>query len=398
VSSPASPEGGNLFENLFAQLGRMFAASGPVNWELARQFAQWAAAEGGQEGNVDPMERIRFEELIRVADLHVSDVTGLATSTTGRVVTVRAVNRVDWATSTLDAWRPLLGSLAEALQAPPSAAGDDEAEGDEDGMPAGLGKMLGQMMPGLQAAFLGLQCGSMVGSMSQRAFGQYDLPIPRPAGDELLVVPENVSGFATDWSLPPDDVRLWVCISELTHHAVIGRPHVRDELTSLLGEYVSSFDPAAASLEEHLGEVDPTDPSSFERVLGDPGALLGEIQSERQRALLPRLGGLIAVIEGYVDHAVDLVGRRIIASYGPLTEALRRRRVERGQGERLVERLLGVELRQEQYDRGAAFIRGVVERAGDDGLTGLWESARTLPTPAEVDAPGLWLERIRLPE
>ena len=39
----------------------------------------------------------------------------------------------------------------------------------------------------------------------------------------------------------------------------------------------------------------------------------------------------------------------------------------------------------------------MVERAGEDGLARLWTSARTLPTPAEVDAPGLWLERIDLP-
>jgi uncharacterized protein (DUF2342 family) len=51
-----------------------------------------------------------------------------------------------------------------------------------------------------------------------------------------------------------------------------------------------------------------------------------------------------------------------------------------------------------QVDRGAAFVRGVVERAGEDGLSRLVLDVRALPTPAEVDAPGLWLERIDLPE
>ena len=37
-------------------------------------------------------------------------------------------------------------------------------------------------------------------------------------------------------------------------------------------------------------------------------------------------------------------------------------------------------------------------RAGDQGLARLWSSPHTLPTPAEVDAPGLWLERIDLTE
>lgn len=404
MSSPFPAEGGNPFELLFTQLGQMFRSSGPVNWDLARQFAQWSAAEGTDLGNVEPLERIRLEELVKVADLHVSDVTGLPTSSTGRVVTVRPVTRAEWASRTLEGWRPLLESLAGSLnQAPaegsaPEGPGGPGAAADDEGPTAGWEGMLRPLMPGLQAAFLGLQFGSMLGSMAQRALGQYDLPIPRPPGDELLVVAQNVTAFAADWSLSADDVRLWVCLSEVAHHAVLARPPVRARLEELLTAYVSGFDPSAASLEDRLADVDPSDPSSLERVLGDPAALLGEIQSENQRRLLPQLASLLAVIEGYVDHVVDEAGSRLIGSHGPLTEALRRRRVERGQGERMVERLLGVELRQEQYDRGTAFIRGVVDRAGPEALSKLWMLPHGLPTPAEVEAPGLWLERIALPD
>ena len=77
-----------------------------------------------------------------------------------------------------------------------------------------------------------------------------------------------------------------------------------------------------------------------------------------------------------------------------LTEALRRRRVEAAAADRFVERLFGLELTQATYDRGSAFVRGVLEREGEDGLRRLWEGDEQLPTPAEVDAPGLWLARI----
>ena len=94
---------------------------------------------------------------------------------------------------------------------------------------------------------------------------------------------------------------------------------------------------------------------------------------------------------------MDSVGHRLISSYGSLTEALRRRRVERGEADRFVERLFGLELGQAQFDRGAAFVTGVLERGGEQALAQLWTSARHLPTPPEVDAPGLWLERISIP-
>jgi uncharacterized protein (DUF2342 family) len=37
-----------------------------------------------------------------------------------------------------------------------------------------------------------------------------------------------------------------------------------------------------------------------------------------------------------------------------------------------------------------------LERAGEGELSRLWESPAGLPTPAEIDAPGLWLARIDL--
>jgi uncharacterized protein (DUF2342 family) len=95
---------------------------------------------------------------------------------------------------------------------------------------------------------------------------------------------------------------------------------------------------------------------------------------------------------------MDDIGQGLIGSYGMVTEAMRRRRVTADPSDRFVERLLGLELSQAQYERGATFISGVVERAGPKALERLWASERELPTPAEVDAPGLWLARIDLPD
>ncbi|HPU39455.1 MAG TPA: zinc-dependent metalloprotease, partial [Microthrixaceae bacterium] len=116
-------------------------------------------------------------------------------------------------------------------------------------------------------------------------------------------------------------------------------------------------------------------------------------QSDAQRALMPRIETLVATVEGYVDHVLDRLGHRLIADYDRVTEAMRRRRVEFGPERRFVERLFGLELRQATFDRGAAFVDGLVERAGVEVLDQLWADVEHLPTPAELDAPGLWLAR-----
>jgi uncharacterized protein (DUF2342 family) len=55
-----------------------------------------------------------------------------------------------------------------------------------------------------------------------------------------------------------------------------------------------------------------------------------------------------------------------------------------------------VALDGDHYEQGQSFVRGIVERAGEDGLARLWKSAHELPTSAELSAPGLWLARIDL--
>ena len=392
MSDPDSPEESNPFKGMpiFGDLGKLFSQQASSTWETARQIAVVVATEGEPEPNVDPADRIALGELARVAELQVANTTGLSTTRDGRAASIVAVTRSRWATATLEAYQNLLEPLGSAS----SQAEEEEMSFD----PAQA--MFGQIMRMVGPVILSMTAGSMVGNLAGRSLGQYDLPIPRD-GSELMVVPANIDALADGWSLDSDDLRLWVCLNELTHHAVLSIPHVGQRLDGLLAEYVRSFETDPAALENRLSDLDLTDPdslSSLQSILGDPEVLLGAVQSPAQRVLLPQITALVTVIAGYVDWAMDSIGRGLIGAYQQLSEALRRRRVAAGAADRFIERLFGLELTQDEYDRGAAFATGVVERAGTEGLARLWHSERELPTPAEVDAPGLWLARIDLPE
>jgi putative hydrolase len=401
---------GNPFDGLpfFGDLAKLLGQGGGVPWDAARSLALAVATEGQSEPNVEPVERIKLEQLARVAELQVANVTGLSTTVGGRELSVMPVNRALWATRTLDAFRPLLEKLATALGQPADEGDDAEDEGlsrqelaelglsDDDPMAAVIGPMLQAMQPTMVA----MTAGSMVGHLARRSFGQYDLPIPRPPSGELMIVVPNLDEFGEGWSLPPDDLKLWICVHEIAHHAVLGVPHVRARLDDLIGRFATGFRNDPHAFEDHLRDLETSDEGDLlgqlQQVLGEPGALLGAIQSEEQRSLRPQLEATVAVVVGVVDHVMDQVGAKLIGSYGMLTEALRRRRVETSEADRFVERLIGLELTQATYDRGAAFVDGVIERAGEEGLARLWEDERMLPSPPEVDAPGLWLARIDL--
>ncbi len=390
---------GDPFEGmpLFGDIARMLGQQGGGAWDSARQLGISVATGGQPEANIDPVDRISIEQLARVADLRVADATGLSTSVGGRSVSVRPVNRTSWVMESLEAYRPLVERLAEAL-------GPGEAPAEEPVDPTDpMAGMFAGMLQMFQPMVLAMTAGSMVGHMATRTLGQYDLPIPRPptgtGADELLLAVPNLDAFAAEWSIANDDLRLWICVHEVAHHAIFGVPHVRARMDDLLTRYVSSFRNDPDALEERIGQVDLSDPSALahlQEVMGSPEVILGAITSPEQDALRPQIEALVAMVVGVVDHVLDLVGGELIPSYPMLTEALRRRRVEAAEADRFVERLFGLELRQATYDRGSAFVAGVMERAGEDGLRRLWADAEMLPTPPEIDAPGLWLARIDL--
>ncbi len=376
----------------FSELGKMLSQQGPLSWDAARQVAIMSATGGEAEANVDPQLRITIEQLARVAELQVSSRTGLSTSVSGSELKIVPVTRTQWVQTSLEAWRPLFERLAAAL----ADDGEDEPALTDPNDPAGfmapLMKMVGPMM-------LGMTAGGLLGQLARRSFGQYDTPVPRSPSDEVLVVPANISTFGDEWSLDSDDLYLWVCLYEVTHHAVMGIPHVRQRLEELLHRYLDAFEADPGAFEQKLEQLDPTamtDMSGLQDIFSDPEALLGAMRSPQQEALLPHLVALTSTIVGYVDWTMDQIGASLITSYQQVTEAVRRRRVEADPSDRFVEQLFGLELSQSVYEAGAEFVQEIASRAGDDGVARLWVDPENLPTPNEIEAPGVWVARVGL--
>ncbi|WP_040493228.1 zinc-dependent metalloprotease [Ilumatobacter nonamiensis] len=383
----------NPFEGLpmFGDISRMLANQGPLNWDAARQFAISSAS--GSDGftggaavptaNIDPAVRIKYAELAEIARLHVTDVMGVDVPE----VEPSVATPEQWAVETLEAYRPLFTELATSL----GASDDDEAESDPMAqMMAGLSKMMAPAM-------LGMAVGSMVGNLAHRAFGVYDLPIPR-ATPSLVLVPPTIDAFADAWEISIDEMRLWVLAHELAGLALFSIDHIADHLRELVRRHVGAFRPDASAVTDKLTtlDADPSDPlAAMQQAFGDPEVLLGAIRSDEQLAMEPALDAAVATTIGVIDWVVDAVAVRIIGGNAlQIAEAARRRRAETSPDDLFVERLLGIRLGAEQTARGKAFVQGVVDRAGESGLAPLFNDPEAIPTPNEIEAPGLWLARV----
>ena len=382
------PESENPFENLpmFGDLARALAGQGPLNWDAARQFAGLAATGGAAEANIDPTVRIKLGELAQIAEMHVRDLTGFD----GPSPEVTPVTTGTWAQRTLEAYRPLFTELATSLGQPTVPAdGDIDLNADPlMSMMANLSKMMAPSM-------MGMAVGSMVGRMATHAFGQHDLPIPR-RDTSITVMPGNIDRFAQEWSISADEMRMWVLAQELTGHALFSITSLREDFASLVRRHVGAFRPDPEAIAEKLSSLESEDGDplqAMQQAFGDPAVLLGAVQSPEQRELEPSLDAAAAAVIGYVDYMVDGVSVRVIGGDAlRIAEAVRRRRVDHSADDVYIERLLG----HHQVQRGKNFIGGVVDRVGEARLSALLAAPNALPTPAEIDAPGLWVARLEL--
>lgn len=378
---------------LFGDISRALSGQGPLNWDAARQFAMLAATGADPLGgtqptaspNVDPSVRIKYAELAAIARPHVADVMQLEVPATEPTVATPE----QWAHQTLEAYRPLFTELATSLgpsdDLPAEAAADPMAQ-----MMASIGKLMAPAM-------LGMSVGSMVGNLARRAFGVYDLPIPRPT-PALTLVPATIDRFADEWSIDLDEMRLWVLAHELAGLTLLSIEHIAAHLRGLVQRHVGAFRPDSGAISEKLGSLDisASDPMAMlQQAFGDPEVLLGAVRSPEQLAMEPELDAAVAVTIGVIDWTVDAVAVRMIGGNAlQIAEAVRRRRAEVSPDDVFVERLLGIRLGSEQTARGKAFVQGVVDRAGEHGLAPLFNDPAAVPTPNEIVAPGLWLARV----
>jgi uncharacterized protein (DUF2342 family) len=77
---------------------------------------------------------------------------------------------------------------------------------------------------------------------------------------------------------------------------------------------------------------------------------------------------------------------------GRTEEAMRRYR-ESEHADPVFERLLGIEMKRQQYAVGRRFCDTVAERSDEQTLAKMWDSAEALPSLPELDEPTLWLAR-----
>ena len=105
----------------------------------------------------------------------------------------------------------------------------------------------------------------------------------------------------------------------------------------------------------------------------------------------------MSLIEGHAEHTMDAVGAEVLPSLPRLRAAMNRRREARGLPWRVLERLLGLELKLRQYEVGRRFCDAVVSEGGPQALARAWSGPGGAAEHRRAQAPAEWLARTRGP-
>jgi coenzyme F420 biosynthesis associated uncharacterized protein len=340
-----------------------------VDWGLARQIAALAAGRGS-EGAV-PFDAAALSTEMEPA---VARYTGLALGTP--MPPAEVVTRAQWAGVNLETLSHILDPVAARL---------DERLGF-------AGPLAGALRAGA-AATLAAEAGLVMGYLSSRVLGQYDVSLLGAETEpRLLFVGSNLEGAVRDLEVDADSFGRWICAHELTHvFQFQGVPWLREHMSGLLRRYVETLEVRIESGSAG-GLPSLPDPSRLVETFRE-GGLAALVQSPEQRALMDEIQATMSVIEGYSEHVMDAIAAEVIPDHEQLREAMDRRRRSRSAPQRIIERLLGFDVKLRQYELGKQFADAVASEAGIEGLNRVWLSPEALPSADELQHPSMWLKR-----
>lgn len=381
-----------------------------VDWDLAARVGRRVA--GGEELDMRPAWSRQFTELSTTADQAVAEFTGLGGDLGPPVA--EPLDRGEWVENNLATLRRVLRPLAERLATRKSW----QAQGAvPNALRAGT------------RTLTGAEAGTLLGYVGQRVLGQYDLPLPSPAdpaspvwrgepgeprggaplaqgppgaaqalapsprsseeGRVWYVVP-NVVSTERRHGFRPRDFRLWIALHETTHRRQFrGVPWLPGHVQGLLDEYLGSV----AVDEEALRRVAERLQSVLRRALtGERIDVFDLVFTPEQRQTLNKVQATMTVLEGHGEFVMNQLGARMVPGYQEMRRVMHERRNAGGLN-RLIQELLGLRQKFDQYARGERFIAYLYEHGGMETVNRVFASPSSLPTLDEVRDPGRYLAR-----
>ncbi len=343
-----------------------------IDWVLA----EWLAGRVAGVGDA-PWPKLDLGPIVADARHRVIAYTGL--EPTAAMPEPEGITRREWVAANLASTQALMDPLLERASAR-----------------VGPTKASAQLWLGFASS---AEVGLLIGYMAGRVLGQYELVLLPEQADgrppRLLFVLPNLGEAVRRFDADAWEFVTWVALHEVTHAVQFGGvPWLQEHLAGLVRELLER----AEERIEARRRLRLPSREAVRRVgrAARHADLIGMVMSDSERAVLDRTQAVMAVIEGHAEHVMDAVAPELLPSLPQMRQALEARRKTQTPVGRVVSRVLGMEMKMRQYERGKIFCDAIVKAAGRDALTHLFSAPDALPSLAEIDDPPAWLARVRL--
>jgi coenzyme F420 biosynthesis associated uncharacterized protein len=344
------------------------AAESPIDWRRAEQVATRIS---GRHAAHEAATAIDLSHIIPRLEDQIEATTGLR-SLSGPA-TVEVIDRPAWIRANISSFRHLLAPLIEQWSAKIPTRG---------------------MAATISGQLAGAELGALLGWMSTRVLGQYDLLVGRDdVDDAVYMVGPNLAGLEKRFGFDPTEFRTWVLLHELTHRAQFtGVPWMREHFTDLIDTSVRLANPDPRRIAEAIREAF-SDRDRARQQVRDSG-VFGLIATPEQREVIQRIAGLMSLLEGHGDVTMGRAVGDLVPSAGRYAAVLQARRRRYNPLSRLMLRLTGIEGKLNQYAAGERFIAAIELAGGPGAIDVCWRAPANLPSLEEIRTPELWIDRV----
>ena len=212
---------------------------GLVDWNIARSVAMRLTSRPG-DPDLPPATGAGYTEMVESSRQAVSEYLGRSAGS--ETAGVDVLDRKSWVEVNIANFQNLLEPFEDSyrrLNASNATAG--------------------RLLSGLTGLAVSVQLGGMIGYLSRKVLGQYDIPLFEPGEASIYLVDVNIDALAAKIGVRSSDLRQWVVLHETTHAVEFESiPWLREHMAGLLREYLEEAGDTITNptrIRERLGSV-----------------------------------------------------------------------------------------------------------------------------------------------
>ncbi|MXW42931.1 MAG: hypothetical protein F4X48_02950 [Acidimicrobiia bacterium] len=352
----------------------MITKADPVDWHLAKRVAKRVSGHEPFLNSYHYRELgAELTDLTAQAEELVAAETGLVSAT--GPARAQVTTRVGWVDANLASFQRLLRPLTNKI-----------AERTSSSWMAPATKKIS-----------GIEIGAVLGWISTKVLGQYDLLIiedEQPEDQDMVYyVGPNLIALERKHDFEPQQFRLWLALHETTHRAQFtGISWLRPYFLGLVQEILNTAEPNLDHFKQAARQALQARHRGEDPLMN--GGLPGLLATPEQKKILDQIGGMMSLLEGHGDITMNRAGADRIPDAERFSRVLHNRRSSTKGLARQLQRLVGIEAKLNQYAAGENFITALEAHSGPELINRAWESATHLPSMTEINNPSQWIDRI----